>query len=145
MRTIALRFADNIAPPEGTIAEHKKIIDELGYVWYGKFGARVSDKNKSVILASDDKRILLIHSGTSKRYWLHVEDISYETPELIAIPEYYRDIAGKIKTWFKVTEIETAEKDIMTKCTIASSGNTLSSASKYSMSPYFIIDYEEGA
>lgn len=37
MKTIALRFADNIAPKEGTIAEHEKIIDELGYVWYGKF------------------------------------------------------------------------------------------------------------
>ena len=80
MRTIALRFADNIAPQEGTIVEHEKIVDELGYVWYGKFGARVSDKNKSVILASEDKRIFLIHSVTSKRYWLHVEDISYETP-----------------------------------------------------------------
>lgn len=81
MKTIALRFADNIAPKEGTIAEHEKIIDELGYVWYGKFGTKVSEKNKSVVLESEDKRILLIHSGTSKRYWLHIEDISYETPE----------------------------------------------------------------
>ena len=145
MRTIALRFADNIAPQEGTIAEHEKIVDELGYVWYGKFGARVSEKNKSVILALEDKRILLIHSGTSKRYWLHIEDISYETPELTAIPEYYRDIAGTIKTWFKVTKIEKAEKGVMAKCTIASSGNPLSAVSKHSMSPYFIIDYDEGA
>ena len=144
MRTIALRFADNIAPSEGTIAEHEKVIGELGYVWYGKFGARVSDKNKSVILASEEKRILLIHSGTSKRYWLHIEDISYETPELTAIPEYYRDIAGTIKTWFKVTKIEKAEKGVMAKCTIASSGSPLSAVSRHSMSPYFIIDYDEG-
>ena len=145
MRTIALRFADNIAPQEGTIAEHEKIVDELGYVWYGKFGARVSDKSKSVILALEDKRILLIHSGTSKRYWLHIEDISYVTPELTAIPEYYRDIAGTIKTWFKVTKIEKAEKGVMAKCTIASSGNPLSAVSKHSMSPFYIIDYDEGA
>lgn len=145
MRTLALRFADNLAPQEGTIAEHEKIIDALGYVWYGKFGARVSDGNKSVILGSDDKRILLIHSGTNKRYWLHIEDISYETPELSAIPEYYRDIAETIKTWFKVTMIEKAEKGVMAKCTIASSGNPLSAVSRHSMSPYFIIDYDEGA
>lgn len=145
MRTIALRFADNIAPNEGTIAEHKKIIDELGYVWYGKFGSKVSDKIKSTILASNDKRILLIHSGTSKRYWFCIEDISYETPELTAIPEYYRDIAGTIKAWFKVIKIEKAEKDVMSKCKVASSGNTLSVASRHSMSPYFIIDYNKGA
>lgn len=133
MKTIALRFADNIAPQEGTIAEHEKIVDELGYVWYGKFGARVSDKNKSVILASEDKRILLIHSGASKRYWLHIEDISYETPELTAIPEYYRDMAGTIKTWFKVTKIEKAEKGVMAKCTIASSRSPLSAVSRYTV------------
>jgi hypothetical protein len=145
MKTIALRFADNIAPSDGTIVEHEKIIDKLGYVWYGKFGTRVSDKNMSVILASEDKRILLIHSGTSKRYWLHIEDISYETPELTAIPEYYRGIAGTIKTWFKVIKIEKAEKGVMAKCVVASSGSPLSAVSRHSMSPYFIIDYDEGA
>lgn len=145
MRTIALRFADNLAPQDGTIAEHEKIIGGLGYVWYGKFGARVSDNNKSVILTSEDKRVLLIHSGTSKRYWLYIEDISYETPELTAVPEYYRDIAGTIKTWFKVTKIEKAEKGVMAKCTVASSGRSLSDVSRHSMSPYFIIDYEERA
>ena len=145
MKTIALRFADNIAPSNGTIAEHEKVIDDLGFVWYGKFGTRVSDKIRSVLLATNDKRILLIHSGTSKRYWLHIEDISYETPELSAIPEYYRDIAGTIKTWFKVTKIEKADKSVMAKCTIASSGSPLSAVSRHSMSPYFIIDYNEGA
>lgn len=144
MRTIALRFADNIAPQEGTIAEHEKLIYELGYVWYGKFGARVSEKIKSVILASEDKRILLIHSGTSKRYWLHIEDISYETPELSLIPAYYRDIAGTIKTWFKVIKIEKADKNVMSKCKVASSGSPLSAVSRHSMSPYYIIDYNEG-
>ena len=145
MRTIALRFADNFAPQDGTIAEHEKIISELGYVWYGKFGARVSVNNKSVVLASGDKRILLIHSGTNKRYWLYIEDISYETPELNAIPDYYRDLAGTIKTWFKVIKIEKAEKGVMAKCKVASSGNPLSAVSQHSMSPYFIVDYEEGS
>lgn len=145
MRTIALRFADMIAPQDGTIVEHEKIIDKLGYVWYGKFGARVSDKNKSVILASEDKRILLIHSGTSRRYWLYIEDITYDTPEMTAIPAYYRHIAGTIKTWFKVTKIEKAEKDVMGRCTIVSSGSSLSAVSKHSMNPYFVINYDEGA
>ena len=140
MKTIALRFADNVAPESRTIAEHRKIMDELGYVWYGKFGAKVSDKIKSLILSSEDKKILLIHSGTNNRYWLYIEDVSYNTPELKAIPAYYRDIAGTVKTWFKVIKIEKAEKGVMAKCVVASSGSPLSAVSRHSMSPYFIID-----
>ncbi len=145
MRTIALRFADNIAPEDGTIAEHEKIIRQFGYVWYGKFGARVSEKIRVEIMSGNDKRVLLIHSGTSKRYWLHIDEISYGIPVLSGIPEYYRDIAGTVKTWFKVTRIEKADKSVMAKCTVSSSGSPLSAVSRHSMSPYFIIDYDEGA
>jgi hypothetical protein len=74
-----------------------------------------------------------------------VDDISYETPELSGIPEYYRDIAGTVKTWFRVTQIEKADKSVMAKCTVSSSGSPLSAVSRHSMSPYFIIDYDEGA
>lgn len=144
MRTIALRFADNIAPQDGTIAEHERIIESQGFVWYGKFGSRISEKARSAVMASDCKRVLLIHSGTNKRYWLHVDEISYDTPELHCIPEYYRELAGTVKTWLKVTRIEKADKSVMAKCTVSSSGSPLSAVSRHSMSPYFIIDYDEG-
>ena len=143
MKTIAMRFADNIAPKDGTILEHEKIIRKLGYVWYGKFGAKVSNKTKLEILASEQKKVLLIHSGTSKRYWLYIEDIIYEKPDISGIPPYYQDISEKIKTWFKVIYIEKADKDVMSKCKVSSSGSPLSEASRASMSPYFIIDYLE--
>ena len=145
MKTIALRFADNIAPSEGTIAEHEKLIQQIGYVWYGKFGARISDKVRLEIMSKGSTRILLIHSGTTNRYWLHVNEISYDTPDLSGVPEYYRDIAETIKTWFKVTHIEKADKNVMSKCIVTSSQNTLSAASRYSMSPYYVINYNEGA
>lgn len=103
------------------------------------------NKIKSEILDVEDRKILLIHSGTNNRHWFYVKDISYKTPELKAIPEYYRDIAGTVKTWFKVTRIEKAEKGVMAKCVVASSGSPLSAVSRHSMSPYFIIDYDEGA
>ncbi len=144
MKTIALRFSNNLAPEDGTIEEHNKLINQFGYAWYGKFGAKVSEKIREEIMSSKDKKVLLIHSGTTNRYWLHIDDISYKTPELKAIPEYYRDIAGTVKTWFKVIRIEAAEKNVMSKCLVTSSGNTLSNVSKHSMSPYFIINYREG-
>lgn len=143
MNTIALRFSDNFAPPDGTIAEHKKLIETIGFAWYGKLGATVSDKVSHEILENKRPRILLIHSGKAFRYWAYIDKVSKETPALNEIPEYYRDQAEIFKTWFRVRKIEEAEKGVMSSCIVASSGTSLSLASRSSMSPYFIIEYTE--
>ena len=143
MRTIALRFGENIAPECGTIKAHSQLIDEYGEVWYGKFGTPLSEKVIADILKNDSPKILLIHSGTANRYWAYIKKISKETPDLKMIPEYYHHETGRVKTWFCVYKFESAEKDIMSKCIVASSGTLLSNASRHSMSPYFIIDCEE--
>lgn len=143
MRTIALRFSDNFAPKEGTIKLHQQCIDRIGYVWYGKMGAMVSDKVCSQILENDEPRILLIQSGRSSRYWAYIDKITKETPPASEIPEYYRDQAGIFKTWFRVEKFVEADKNVMSNCIVASSGASLSLASRHSMSPYFIIDHAD--
>ena len=141
MRTVALRFAENFAPECGTIAAHRALIDEIGHVWYGKLGGPISYKIAGEILDGDTPRFLLIHSGGQDRWWAHVEKIQRETPPLKEIPAYYRNSASDFGCWFKVSEFEPAEKNVMSQCAVASSGKVLSSASRHSMSPYFIIDY----
>lgn len=141
MKTIALRFSDNFAPPSGTIAEHKNVIYQKGHVWYGKLGAVVSDKVCKEIMSNDMPRILLIHSGKSSRYWAYVDKVMKDTPPIHEIPEYYREQAGIFHTWFRILKIEEAEKNVMAACTVASSGAPLSLTSRSSMSPYFIIEY----
>lgn len=143
MKTVALRFADNFAPKEGTIAAHRNIIDMLGYVWYGKLGSSVSNKVISEIMQNEKPKILLIHSGKTDRYWAYVEKVQHEMPPKEAIPEYYRDNASIFKTWFKVKEIEPASKNVLGQCVVASSQRPLAEASKSSMSPYFIIETKE--
>ena len=139
MKTIALRFGEHFAPPCGTIQAHQEIIDKLGYVWYGKLGSKISTKIIDEILKSEEPRILLISSGKVDRYWVYISAISDECPEKGTSPEYYRDKTDKIKTWFKVIRFEKAESGVMGKCIVASSGRTLTDASKHSMNPYFII------
>lgn len=141
MRTVALRFAENFAPECGTIAAHNALIDQIGHVWYGKLGSPVSYKTAGEILDDDEPRILLIHSGSQDRWWAHVEKIQRETPPLSEIPGYYRDSADDFGCWFKISEFEPAEHNVMPRCKVVSSGKVLSSASRHSMSPYFIIDY----
>lgn len=144
MKTIALRFSDNFATPEGTIAEHRKLIEKNGFAWYGKLGSVVSDKVCEEILKNENPRILLIHSGRAARYWAYIDKVTKRTPSLSDIPEYYRNQSGNFRTWFRVLKIEEANKGVMAACTVASSGASLSQTSRSSMSPYFIIEYTEG-
>lgn len=141
MRTVALRFAENFAPACGTIAAHQSLIETKGFVWYGKLGSPVSAKVASAILEAGDPRFLLIHSGGQDRWWAHIEAIQRETPPVDEIPEYYRGKAAGFSCWFKVVRFEPAARNVMSQCTVASSGKSLTSASRHSMSPYFIIDY----
>jgi hypothetical protein len=143
MRTIALRFANHFAPPEGTIYAHEKMIYENGFVWYGKIGQGISEKTREIIMSNNPCRILLIHSGSDDRYWANIREISKSIPQVQFIPEYYKDKYDKAGVWFCVTGFYKAPSDVMKKCRVVSSGRLLSEASKRCMNPVFLIDYEE--
>lgn len=145
MKTIALRFSETFAPEIGTIAAHQELINTQGYAWYGKLGSAISAKVIVDVMKNDDPKILLIHSGKQARYWMFVTAISRGMPPINEIPEYYRDLSCKIKCWFKVRAFEEAPRGIMSQCYVISSNSLLSEASKYSMSPYFIITVKEKA
>lgn len=144
MRTIALRFSNNFAPDIGTIGAHNQLIDELGHAWYGKLGSKISVKVSTDIMKNSSPRILLIHSGAAERYWAYIDKTQNEVPDLEGIPKYYRNRASDFKSWFRVIRFENAPRDVLSHCFVASSHAMLSMASRYSMSPYFIIDVEEG-
>ncbi len=141
MKTIALRFSDSYAPEEGMLYHHKNLIEKYGYVWYGKFGSKVSKEIIEEQLKTEDPRFLLIKSGTPERYWVHFEQfLQDDTPEMKYIPEYYRNDTDKVGSWFKVKRFEKAEGNVMSKCIVLSSGEILSNASRC-MNPYFKIEY----
>lgn len=141
MKGIALRFFEKFATEDGTIAEHQKLIDKNGYVYYGKMGNPISDKNINKLMQQGEIKLLLIHSGKTNRYWATVDRIIKEQPAYGDFPQYYHDMADKFKTWFRIIKIEEAPRDVMSRCVVASSGATLGEASKHSMSPYFIIEF----
>lgn len=145
MNTIALRFGEHFAPKCGTIAAHQAVIDKIGYVWYGKMGAKASEIMLKDIIASELPRVLLINSGKSDRYWAYIEAYTYDMPNPNEYPSYYGEKLEKMNTWIKIVKFEIAPKDIMSKCKVISSGATLGEASKHSMSPYFKIQYDEEA
>lgn len=143
MTTIALRFADNFAPPCGTIVAHQKIIDNLGYVWFGKMGTPISQKSATAIMNNVEPKFLLIHSGKQDRYWAYIEKIQWQNPPMTEIPEYYRDRSDSFKTWFKVLRFEPAPRNVMSKCKVLSSGMPLTETSRHSLCSFFIVSYDD--
>src|SRR5574344_126217 len=143
IKTIAIRFYDNYATNPGTIALHNDMIKKHGFVWYGKFGNIVSKEIINEQLNSSDPVLLLIKSGCVERYWVHFSEFIIDNqPNLEFVPEYYRNKTDNIKCWFKVEKFELAERDVLSKCFILSTGACLSTASRHCMNPYFKIQYE---
>ena len=139
---IALRYSEKFAPPEGTIATHLNILKTHGFVWYGKIGKTISNKVIADLLNKGETRLLLIDSGKTDRYWADVVSIVKEKPDGY-YPDYYSRFVDDIKTWFKITGISKASNDVLSHCTVTSSGALLTTASKHSMSPFFIINVED--
>ena len=140
MKSIALRFSENFSPECGTIDAHNQVIEKLGYVWYGKMGSKISQPVAEALLAYENPKILLIRSGKIERYWAYIDKISFDTPDIRGIPSYYRDKAKDFGCWFRVKRFERAPRDVLGRCYVQSSKKPLAEASKYSMSPYFIIE-----
>ena len=141
--TIALRYGENFAPAEGTIGAHNQIILKNGFVWFGKMGKPISNNVIDLLRVVKCEKILLISSGKYERYWAYIEEITRNLDDYSAVPEYYRDKVEHVGVWFKITKFEPAPKDVMSKCIIRSSGVSLSTVSRSSMNPFFIIKYEE--
>ena len=143
MKTIALRYNNKFAPEDGTIAEHNKIIEQFGYVWYGKLGRGIARKSSETILENDVPRFLLINTGTKEYFWAYVSEISQYVDDINCIPSYYRDEKEKFGTWFRVTRIEKTDVKTLEKCVVSTSERPFLEALK-SMSPFFTITYDEG-
>lgn len=132
-----LRFSDknNI----NTIKKHIEILNQIGYVWYGKIGITPSKKYFDDHLKEKITYILLTQPG---RYYIaECVEYSLKKPNKEEYPNYYdsMDFSGfKFTSWYKLISVhEVSNKDVLENIVIKSSGNYLRSALQGSMSPMF--------
>lgn len=123
MITFLLRYGDVFAYEEETIEEHRKLFSK-------KMGLGLPRKGVAACMCNKNRNCLTIETVTN-------DILSNE--EFLS---YYADKSNNVKTWFNVINLEKAEKDVLSKCRLISNYH-LSGVSKSSMSPYFIVKYEE--
>jgi 3',5'-cyclic AMP phosphodiesterase CpdA len=120
--SIILRFRD-LSNPAGTttIGEHKRIIANKGYVWWGwwnKQGETVPESAFRQILTEIGKsgpyKIFLFDTGKYKIQQARLIEIKWDiglalipTPERTATPDYYGD--AHYLAWFKLESIDDRE------------------------------------
>lgn len=118
-KTMILRFRDLVTSENGTIEQHKAIIDNHGYVWWAwwkKGGEKIP--NDFSLLSTRVKEgpvcVFLVDSGRNILYRAICDSIKVRTstkipsPEKDKTPTYYCD--QNYYAWFKFTKIEQCDK-----------------------------------
>jgi len=110
--TIMLRFRDLVAP---TIAEHQRIIDERGYVWWGWWKKPTEIVPGELLRALSERAhqpvgdppfIYLLDTGRGVLYAAPLLEVASSTrrdipcPQPMATPDYYR--GREYAAWFKL-------------------------------------------
>lgn len=116
--TIVLRFRDLVTEPGGTIAEHSRVLEEQGSVWWGWWMRQHTEEPPRELFS---EVLTGIDSGTRVAAWLfdtgrellHACEIAdlrvapegetIPSPQLEVAPAYYQ--RGLYPAWFRLTSI----------------------------------------
>lgn len=114
---LVLRFRDLVTEPGGTIYEHRRIIEAMGYVWWGWWmrqyeipPSALFEQIYETIRGGVEPEAYLFDSGRAQLHQCRVSDIrvapedTIGPPELEAAPHYYQ--RGSYPAWFKLSRID---------------------------------------
>lgn len=111
---IVLRFRDIEVELGETIRQHRLVINEHGYVWWGWLfrDYELSPAGQLQQLTADE--VALYDTGQGRVYRAHCQDIVVDprprrSPSLDHTPPYYRTRSAP--AWFKFDDIEPASED----------------------------------
>ncbi len=109
---IMLRFRDLVTEPRGNIAEHRRLMNELGFAWWG-WWARSQEATPSVALhdllngENEEVSLLLFDSGVMEIYHtlcakmvVSPGALGIGSPDFRATPHYY--VRGRYPAWFRL-------------------------------------------
>jgi hypothetical protein len=111
---LMLRFRDLVTEPGGNIAEHRKIIKQKGYAWWGWWARQreqVPRKMLEQLFPSETActPIILFDSGMMRLYRtashqavVAPSHLGVNSPDFEATPEYY--VRGRYPAWIRLDE-----------------------------------------
>ena len=115
--TVMLCFRDLITAPGDSIAQHKRLIDDYGYCWWGWWMKPIEDVPNELLLkivrtkSNHGSDIFLYDCGQYGLYRATLTDVAISptnvgmsSPGIEQTPEYYVHV--KCRAWFKLEGID---------------------------------------
>ena len=109
---LLLRFRDLVTEPGGNIAEHRRIIRQRGYAWWGWWSRQREAVPRIVFeqlfapavvptsIFLFDSGMMRIYKTTSQKAVIAPSHLGVNSPEYDATPEYY--VRGRYPAWFRL-------------------------------------------
>jgi len=133
---ILLKFAD--VGGINTISEHKKLINSIGHVWFGKIGSKPSS-NKLASYLKNGKGSLVLRSPKCV-YYCEFDAFTESEPSNAEYPEYYKNLMPNrnFDIWFRIISMtEVVRMDLLENLVLESSRSPMHEALKRSMGSFF--------
>ena len=136
-----------------TIDEHRKVINDKGFVWMLKIGRKINESYLEDIIKNNAGIILKKSSKNDKKlYYAKLDSINYDNSNVF--PEYYYDFLSeygyKISdlnksncNWFKVTDIYELNSSESNKIIVSKNGKSLEESAANSRTPYIFCSVKK--
>lgn len=124
-----------------TIAEHSKVIADLGFCWFGKIGKKPQDKYLASLFRNGS--ILLFLYTKYKLIQCVCSGYTYDTPDY-GIPDYYiHELFPKDElkptVYFKLESMRVIELDVLEEYVVKSGGKPILHDLNKSISSFYIL------
>lgn len=146
---LIIRFSDAFIKSSTTIAEHQKLIDKHGFVWFGKMGHPILE-NKSDLLNFQVKNhvptYIFLVKGRRNKYEIYQAKLILSSRilpenEKNLVPDYYSifELYRHIRFWVKVNEIQKVDFSILDNYQVIKSVYPIKESLVKSSSGHFYI------
>ena len=122
---LVLRYSNKII--DSCIEKHLNVLNKDSFVWWGKCGARTSQKNIDLVMNENEPKLLL-YSSNDKCYICGLSKVTYEKPGS-SYPKYYDEVFDDElfpTTYYKLTSIVELNKQYLSHFIVNSTGRELS-------------------
>jgi hypothetical protein len=145
---LAIKFSDTLTSVD-TVREHKVVLNETGYVWFGKLGSTLGKQNIKKLngqIASGKVTYVFLIQKKGSEYQVSrgtVKEVSLNIPcdEDDHVPTYYekQHILEQVNLWINLSRLVNVGVKGLSKYHTASSGKKEKSSIFKSMASMFIL------
>lgn len=141
-KLLVLRYNTKAEP--NCIALHEKVIQQLGFCWFGKIGKIPSAWMLEAVFSEKTPAIILYNRSGS--YLAELKDFSYDT-QYDGIPDYYNEMLYSKgvfpESYYKLNSIERINDQLFERLIVFSSNKSMKDTlSGRAMSSFFFVGYE---